>query len=68
MTPSEKLADAEAQYHALITGNKPRVVVDQNGERVEFTTANAARLMQYIELLRKQVNGFIRKGPARVFF
>lgn len=68
MTLTEKLADAEYQYHALMTGNKPRVVVDQNGERVEFTSANASRLMQYIESLRKQLNKTGSRGPARAYF
>lgn len=66
-TVAEKLAEAEAEYHALLTGNKARVVVDQNGERVEFTAANAARLGQYIEALRKQL-GSTGTGPMRVFF
>lgn len=67
VTLSEKLQDAEREYHALITGSKPRVVVDQNGERVEFTAANAGRLMQYIQSLKAQMNGSNR-GPMRVFF
>ncbi len=45
----EMLAALRKDYADLISGNKPRVVVDQNGERVEFTSANAARLYQFIQ-------------------
>lgn len=43
-----RLADAESSYHDLRTGKAARVFVDQNGERVEFAVANAARLQAYI--------------------
>jgi hypothetical protein len=49
------LADAKAAYHKLQTGTMPRVVVDQNGERVEFTAANKANLYGYIQQLEAQV-------------
>lgn len=43
-----QLADARMAYHNLMTGQSARVVVDQNGERVEFVQANRAALYQYI--------------------
>jgi membrane protease subunit (stomatin/prohibitin family) len=46
------IAEAEKAYHALVTGTMARVVVDQNGERVEFVAANASRLYQYIQDLK----------------
>lgn len=55
-TIAERLAHAESEYHNLITGNKPMVVVDQNGERVEYTPANAGRLAMYIADLKRQLN------------
>jgi hypothetical protein len=67
MTPAEKLTDAEAKYHLLVTGQMARVIVDSNGERVEFTVANAGQLLKYIEGLKAQVNG-TTKAPMRVFF
>lgn len=54
LTPEERtmyegrLADANMAYHSLMTGTQARVVVDQNGERVEFTSANRAALYNYI--------------------
>jgi len=68
LTTRQKLAEAESEYHALMTGLKPRVLVDRNGERVEYTAANAAKLLRYIESLRAMVGTSDRIGPARVFF
>lgn len=48
MTDAEKLADAKAKLHLLVTGQLARVYVDQNGERVEYTAANEPRLRRYI--------------------
>lgn len=47
-----RLAEAEAAYHRLMTGTAARVVVDQNGERVEFSRATAAQLYAYIQNLK----------------
>ncbi len=49
------LQDARKAYHALVTGTSPRVVVDQNGERVEFTAANRQSLYNYISQLEAQL-------------
>lgn len=40
-----------AQYMKLISGQMARVIVDQNGERVEFTAANQAALLRYLRSL-----------------
>lgn len=78
-TPEERvvlqtnLAEARAAYHALQTGTSPRVVVDQNGERVEFTAANRQGLYSYIKQLESQL-GLYAPGcgspaaPARFVF
>lgn len=50
-----RLKEAEAAYHVLRMGGQPRVVVDQNGERVEFAVANSDRLRSYILELRGQL-------------
>lgn len=67
MTASEKLAAAEAAYHDLMTGRAVRVFQDQNGERVEYTVANASRLLIYINDLKRQIGSGIPVGPMRVF-
>lgn len=51
-----RLAEAKTAYHKLMLGQSPRVFVDQNGERVEYTAANAARLTAYIRGLEQQIN------------
>lgn len=61
MTPQEiealkvKIAEAEAAYHNLQLGLQARVVVDSNGERVEFTAANRQDLYNYIQRLKGQL-------------
>lgn len=56
-SPAELLAEAESAYHDLSLGRMPRVIVDQNGERVEFTAARKSDLYSYILQLRSQVGG-----------
>jgi hypothetical protein len=48
------LADAEAAYHRLMQGKAPRVIVDANGERVEFTSVSADSLRRYITDLQRR--------------
>ena len=55
-----KLKEARDSYHDLISGTMPRVVVDQNGERVEFTSTNKAALYAYI----LELQALIGCGPA----
>ncbi len=64
-----RLAEAESAYHSLTIGGQARVIVDQNGERVEFTPSNAGRLMAYIQELRRQLGcGGVGSGPMMVLF
>lgn len=51
----QRLAVAYEQYDKLITGRAPRVLVDQNGERLEYTAANAERLERYIASLEAKL-------------
>lgn len=71
-TNAEKLVEAEAAYHNLMVNGAVRVVVDQNGERVEYTALNQAYLLRYIESLRVLIAGesgvYVPKGPAGVIF
>lgn len=59
LTPEERaalearLAEAKQAYHDLLTGTKARVVVDSNGERVEFVAANRQALYAYIQELER---------------
>lgn len=50
-----KLKDAQDQYHALMTGQAARVIVDQNGERVEFAVAQSGKLNMYISSLQLEL-------------
>lgn len=70
MTNAQRLAEAKAAYHSLVTGTMARVVVDQNGERVEFTSAKKADLYAYIQELQALEPGFLpaMNGPVRFVF
>lgn len=78
LTAAERLAiqarldEAVSAYHQLTIGQAARVVVDQNGERVEFTAANSAKLASYITTLRLQLapagNVLQALAPARFIF
>lgn len=66
-----RLEDAEIKYHQLNTGTMARVIVDQNGEQVQFTAATRAGLYSYIQSLRGQL-GYAPTNtasrPIRYFF
>lgn len=73
MTLEEQLAEAKSAYHALVTGTMARVIVDKNGERVEFTAANRQGLQTYIAELSKSLGLLTPElmpanGPIQFFF
>jgi hypothetical protein len=55
MTLQQRLDEAKAALHDLMTGRAVRVVVDQNGERVEYSVANRANLLAYISMLEAEL-------------
>ena len=59
------LAEAREQYHALLTGQSPSVIVDQNGERIEYRPASAGKLADYINQLEAQLVGLKRPNTIR---
>ncbi len=68
MATQQQLDQARAAYHNLMTGQAPKVVVDQNGERVEFVAANASKLLAYIQQMEGQLTGVRTHRPMRPFF
>lgn len=50
-----RLDEAEDAMHKLSIGGQARVVVDQNGERVEFFATRRNELRSYIMTLRVQL-------------
>lgn len=62
-----KLAEAELAYHQLMIGQSGRVYVDQSGERMEFTPANAERLRSYIMTLKAQLGQAVGSPPMGFF-
>lgn len=47
-----RLLEAELAYHRLMVGESAREFVDQNGEKVSYTSASAVRLEAYIRDLK----------------
>lgn len=63
------LQQAKAAYHSLLTGKAAVVLVDQNGERVEFRPANVNQLRSYIKDLEAQLGVTVAPlGPMRLVF
>lgn len=67
------VTEAEQALHRLATGSAVTVVVDQNGERVEYGRATMGQLRQYIADLKGQIaaigsSGAKAYGPLRPFF
>lgn len=65
------LREAKAAYHDLVLGLHPKVIVHQNGQRVEYTSTNRGALKSYITELEASLgssNGQTVSGPMRVFF
>lgn len=67
MTTEQLLADAQLQYHKLLTGRSVVEFRDQNGELMRYTQSSATRLAAYIQQLKVEL-GQASAGPMRVFF
>lgn len=64
-----QLAEAKQAYHDLLIGVSVRVIVNQNGTRVEYTPGNRSALSNYIADLERQLAPASRRpGPMRVWF
>lgn len=63
-----RLAEAEAAYHTMMLGNKASVVVDSNGERIEFGKSESYKLSSYIAELKRQLTPYDCTGPLKVIF
>ena len=69
------LKEAETAYHELAIGTSARVVVHQNGSRVEYTPASRTGIKTYIAELKQALatmgatsNAAIAPRPMRVWF
>jgi hypothetical protein len=72
LTPTEiaaikaRIVKLEAAYDALISGTAVKRFVDQNGEQVEYTVANAAKLLAFINELKAMIDcQFARRYKPR---
>lgn len=52
------LRQADLAYSQIRFGGAVRSVQDQNGERIEFSSANAASLLAYMRVLQAQCDTY----------
>ena len=66
------LVEAQNAYHTVMIGGQPTVVVDQNGERIEYSRSNPQSLLKYTAYLQAQINLLlgvaVTGGPLRPLF
>lgn len=63
------LIEAEGAYHELVLGVAPKVIVHQNGQRVEYNATSLPRLKAYIQELKVSLGvPASPRPPMRVFF
>lgn len=62
------LAEAERAYHDLRIGQSVKVIVHQNGQRMEYTQASGPALKSYINELKAELGQSTVSGPMRVLF
>lgn len=67
-TLAQRLSEAEAAYHALMTGRAVVAITDQSGEQITYTRANATSLKNYIRDLKTEIAGTRPSGPIRPVF
>lgn len=63
-----RLKEAQDQLHKLMIGKSARVLVDQNGERIEYSSSTVAGLKAYIRELEEfldPVAAVRGRGPLR---
>lgn len=71
-TLQQWLSEAQIAYHTAMLSGTVTVVVDQNGERIEYGRSNPANLLKYIASLQAQINSLLGVavvgGPLRPVF
>jgi len=69
MTLQQQLDEAKSAYHDLVIGKAVVELVDGNGERVRYSSANRQALASYIADLELRIaEAPICSGPMRPFF
>ena len=58
------LTEAQSAYQRIAVGKSLRVVVDSNGERMEFTAASLDKLRTHIRDLQARIAPFDGQQPA----
>lgn len=62
MVTQDEINEMHMQYRRLISGEAVSVVIDQNGERLEYSKGNAQLLWSYIRLKEDELAATLNKG------
>lgn len=54
---AQRLIEAKAALHAILTGRGIQSIRDSNGESITYSTANVTRLRAYIAELEAEIAG-----------
>nr|DAP77654.1 MAG TPA: Head to tail joining protein [Caudoviricetes sp.] len=69
---ADRLRDAKDAYYRILTGQNVIIVIDQNGERIEYQKANITALAEYIRKLELELascsGGVKAHQPLRIYF
>lgn len=68
----QRLADAENALHTVTLGGQATAIMDQNGERIEYSRTSPGALTKYIAMLNWQISQLTGSGvtgaPLRPVF
>lgn len=70
MFTQQHLNEARAAYYKIISGQSVSVVIDQNGERIEFQRGNVVALEAYIRRIESELSaasGYGVHAPLRTY-
>ena len=71
MYTQKDVDEMHIQYRRLVTGEAVSIVIDQNGERIEYSTGDAAKLWASIRMAESQLaaaNGKLANRPLTFRF
>ncbi len=65
MFTQKDIDDMHVQYRRLISGEAVSIVIDQNGERLEYSRGNADKFWAYIRMAEAELAASLKLRPNR---
>ncbi|MFL0802443.1 MAG: hypothetical protein K6L81_01910 [Agarilytica sp.] len=66
LSTADKLEALQEQYDSAVFGIKPKMIIQENGERVDFTNVNIEEAKKRLNELRAKLTMSNNVGPAIV--